>query len=127
MENTSNTILLINDEPALCRSLALMLRQAGYKVTTAENEEEALEHLRGGEYDLVCLDLKWEERQGKGVSSIREICQRCPGTPVLLLSDSLQEDAVLQKMEGLHYETLLKPLDPPNFIACVKELMAVAV
>ena len=124
MENTSNTILLINDESALCRSLALMLRRSGYKVTTAANEEEALEYLLGGEYDLVCLDLKWEERNGRGVSSIHEVCQRCPGTPVLLLSDSLHEEAVLQKMEGLHYESLLKPLDPPHFIARVKAILA---
>ena len=124
MENTGNTILLINDEPALCRSLALMLRRVGYKVTTAANEEEALEHLQESEYVLVCLDLKWEDRNGQGVSSIREICQRCPGTPVLLLSDSLHEEAVLQKMEGLHYESLLKPLDPPHFIARVKAILA---
>ena len=124
MENTSSTILLINDEPALCRTLALMLRRSGYKVTTAANEEEALEYLLGGEYDLVCLDLKWEERNGRGVSSIREVCQRCPGTPVLLLSDSLHEEAVLQKMEGLQYESLLKPLDPPQFIARVKAILA---
>ena len=124
MENTSSTILLINDEPALCLSLALMLRRSGYKVTTAANEEEALEYLLGGEYDLVCLDLKWEERNGRGVSSIREVCQRCPGTPVLLLSDSLHEEAVLQKMEGLQYESLLKPLDPPQFIARVKAILA---
>ena len=124
MENTSSTILLINDEPALCRSLALMLRRSGYKVTTAANEEEALEYLLGGEYDLVCLDLKWEERNSRGVSSIREVCQRCPGTPVLLLSDSLHEEAVLQKMEGLQYESLLKPLDPPHFIARVNAILA---
>ena len=72
MQNGSSTILLINNEPALCRSLALMLRRAGYKVTTAADEAEALEHLLKGEYDLVCLDLKWEERKGKGVSAIRE-------------------------------------------------------
>ena len=124
MENTSNTILLINDEPVLCRSLALMLRRAGYKVTTAADEEEALEHLLTGKYQLVCLDLKWEDRNGNGVSSIREICQRCPGTPVLLLSDSPQEDALLQKVEDLHYESLLKPLDPSHFIARVKAILA---
>jgi DNA-binding response OmpR family regulator len=125
MQNGSNTILLINDEPALCRSLALMLRRAGYKVTTAADEAEALEHLLKGEYDLVCLDLKWEERNGKGVSAIREICQRCPGTPVLLLSDSPHENAILQKMEDLHYESMVKPLDPPQFIARVNSLLTV--
>lgn len=125
MQNGSSTILLINNEPALCRSLALMLRRAGYKVTTAADEAEALEHLLKGEYDLVCLDLKWEEWKGKGVSAIREICQRCPGTPVLLLSDSPHENAVLQKMEGLHYESMVKPLDPPQFMSRVNTLLTV--
>lgn len=123
MENAGNTILLINDEPALCRSLALLLRQAGYKVTTAENEEEALEYLLEGEYDLVCLDLKWHQGNGADYSSVREICQQCPDTPILFLSDSPQEDAILGKVEGLRYESLLKPLDPPQFLACVNALL----
>ena len=124
MRNTGNTILLINDEPALCRSLALLLRQAGYKVTTAANEEEALEHLIGGEYDLVCLDIKWDQLNGKSLSSVREICQGCPETPILFLSDSPQEDAILEKIEGLQYESLLKPLDPPQFLDRVEALLS---
>jgi DNA-binding response OmpR family regulator len=125
MQNTGNTILLINDEPALCRSLALLLRRTGYKVTTAGNEEEALELLLGGEYDLVCLDLKWEQLNGGSLHSVREICAQCPGTPILVLSDSPQEDAILAQVEGLKYESLLKPLDPPQFLERVNELLAV--
>jgi DNA-binding response OmpR family regulator len=124
MENAGNTILLINDEPALCRSLALLLRQGGYKVTTAADEEEALEYLLAGEYDLVCLDLKWGQSNGKSLRSVRGICQRCPGTPILFLSDSPQEDAILDNIEGLRYESLLKPLDPPQFLEHVNSLLS---
>ena len=72
---------------------------------------------------MVGLFFNWQQRNGRGVSSIHEVCQRCPGTPVLLLSDSLHEEAVLQKMEGMQYESLLKPLDPPHFIARVKAIL----
>ena len=122
MQNTGNTILLINDEPTLCRSLALLLRRAGYKVTTAGNEEEALELLKGGKYDLVCLDLKWEQLNGGSLRSIREICAQCPDAPILFLSDSPQEDDILAQVEDLHYESLLKPLDPSQFLERVNEL-----
>jgi DNA-binding response OmpR family regulator len=123
MENAGNTILLINDEPALCRSLALLLRQAGYKVTTAENEEEALEYLIEGEYDLVCLDMKWDQGSSLDYRSLQGICQQCPQTPILFLSDSPQEDAILEEIEGLRFESLMKPLDPPQFLASVNALM----
>lgn len=124
MERTGRTILLINAEATLCRSLALLLRQAGYRVTTAENEDEALEFLTGGHFDLVCLDLKGDERNGARLDAIRELCQQYQGIPVLFLADSVHEQAVLRDLQDIHYESLVKPLDPPHFLERVGSMLA---
>ena len=39
---TTNAILIIDDEPNLRRSLALILQRAGYSVATAATANEAL-------------------------------------------------------------------------------------
>jgi DNA-binding response OmpR family regulator len=124
VERTGRTILLINAEATLCRSLALLLRQAGYRVTTAENEEEALEFLTGGHFDLVCLDLKGDERNGARLEAIRELCQQYEGIPVLFLADSAHEQAVLRNLDDVNYESLVKPLDPPHFLESVHSMLA---
>ena len=49
-------ILIVDDEPQVLRLLELSLEQAGYKVTTAENGQQALECADRDKPDLVIMD-----------------------------------------------------------------------
>ena len=60
----THTILIIDDEPNLRHSLALILQRASYTVTTAADAHEALQNLQAGAYDLTFLDLKLPDRSG---------------------------------------------------------------
>jgi CheY-like chemotaxis protein len=61
---STNTILIIDDEPNLRRSLTLILQRAGYTVTMAGNALEANQYLEAGAFDLVFLDLKMPDTNG---------------------------------------------------------------
>jgi DNA-binding NtrC family response regulator len=50
-------ILVIDDEPAVCRSCARMLRAEGCKVDTREDPQRGLEAAVAGNYDVILLDL----------------------------------------------------------------------
>jgi DNA-binding response OmpR family regulator len=50
-------ILIVDDEPPVCRSLASALSGRSYIVDTALNGEEALEKERENHYDVVVADL----------------------------------------------------------------------
>ncbi|MCA8958371.1 MAG: response regulator, partial [Planctomycetes bacterium] len=50
-------VLVVDDEPFICRSLSFVLRKDDYQVFEARNGEEALELIRAERPDLVFLDV----------------------------------------------------------------------
>ena len=57
-------LLIIDDEAALRKTLARILQQAGFEVTTAENGEQALAFLGSTGFDLVYMDLRMPGMHG---------------------------------------------------------------
>jgi chemotaxis family two-component system sensor histidine kinase/response regulator PixL len=49
----ANSILIIDDDVNLRRSLALILKKSGYSVTSAANGQEAIQYLQAGAYDMA--------------------------------------------------------------------------
>lgn len=50
-------ILVVDDEPDVLNLIKLILKSAGYKVTTAENGDECLNILKKNNFDLITLDV----------------------------------------------------------------------
>ena len=50
-------ILVVDDEERIRRLLRMYLEREGYKITEAENGEEALEKAFQFDYDLILLDF----------------------------------------------------------------------
>ena len=54
---TINSILLVDDEPSIRKSLGAVLAEDGFKVTTAQSGEECLEILLKRSFELILLDF----------------------------------------------------------------------
>ena len=54
----SGHILIIDDEATLRKTLARILQQTGFEVTTAESGEQGLEFLETINVDLVYMDIR---------------------------------------------------------------------
>jgi DNA-binding response OmpR family regulator len=78
-----NEILLIDDDPLLCRSLAYSLEHAGYRVRTAGDATAGLTLARAAAPDLVLLDIGLPGMDG--LDALR-IFQRELRLPVILLT-----------------------------------------
>jgi len=50
-------LLVVEDDPTLCVSLAATLREENYAVDTAGDGEEGLFKAKNGEYDTIVLDV----------------------------------------------------------------------
>jgi DNA-binding response OmpR family regulator len=61
------TILIVDDDEALVRALAIKLRDCGYKVLAAWDGSQALEQARRHEPDLILLDIRMPAGGGFGV------------------------------------------------------------
>lgn len=61
-----------------------VLKQKGFDAVTATSAEQALEILQTRRFDLVVTDFRMGGMDG--IKFISHLRQRCPGTPVILLS-----------------------------------------
>jgi len=73
-EVTSARILVVDDEPHICRALDRLLTREGHGVDTAGNAQIALQRLARAQYDLVLLDIRMPGMSGIELyQRIREI------------------------------------------------------
>lgn len=83
VEPTGARLLVVDDEPAMVRTLRTNLRGHGFQVETAENAGEAKASYDRRAPDLVILDLNLPD--GDGFEIVRHIRERS-GTPIIVLS-----------------------------------------
>lgn len=89
-------LLIVEDEAALCRSIAEGLRMDGYEVDTCQNGQDALEICTVETYDLILLDLNLPGMDG--MELLRRLRDQDQETCVLILSARGQ---IQEKVAGL--------------------------
>ncbi|EQD42352.1 two-component system response regulator [mine drainage metagenome] len=89
-------ILVVDDDPAIRRSLNRALKLEGYEVDAAEDGQKALDQLATNTYDAIILDILMP-----GIDGL-EVCRRLRSvqddTPILMLTAL---DAVSDRVTGL--------------------------
>jgi signal transduction histidine kinase/ActR/RegA family two-component response regulator len=118
----SESILVVEDEPAVRTLAVLILSQSGYQVREAGDAFEALELIRKSPpFHLVLTDVIMPQMSGKSLYD--QIVSQRPGTKVLLMSgytdDALAHHGVLD--EGLSF--LEKPFSPAQLTRKVREVL----
>jgi DNA-binding response OmpR family regulator len=114
------TILLVDDDVLMRRSLAFHLEQAGYQVHTAASAEDAIESVRFTRPDLVVLDIGLPGKDG--LEALREIKAQ-HNLPVIFLTGRRRE---LDEVVGLEMgadDYITKPFDVDVVLAHVKAVL----
>jgi DNA-binding response OmpR family regulator len=57
-------VLVVDDEPSICRALTIAMSRGGYEATSAHSGEAAHEMLRTEHYDVLILDLRIPDMRG---------------------------------------------------------------
>jgi len=86
----SKTILLVDDDIDFINANKLLLEQAGYRVTAANSEKEALEQLDKEPPDLAIVDLMLQNADG-GFNISYQIKKRNPATPVIMVTSVIHD------------------------------------
>lgn len=116
----TKSIIIIDDEYNLRRSLALLLQEAGYSVTTASNGEEALRCLQQEFYDLAFLDIRLPDKSG--IELLPLIRDDFPDMPILLITGHATMDTAVEAIRHGARDYLLKPIQPAQLLKRVREL-----
>jgi two-component system KDP operon response regulator KdpE len=113
-------ILVVDDEPAVLRTLRTNLVARGYDVTAVGSGEEALQRAAERHPDLVILDLMLP-----GLSGI-EVCEALrarSAVPVLVLSARGEEQTKVRALDLGADDYLTKPFGIDELLARVRALL----
>jgi two-component system response regulator PilR (NtrC family) len=100
-------ILVVDDEQSLRDVLSIMLKRAGYTVTTVADGEEAIELLNKEIFDLVITDLRMPKVDGMEV--LKAVKSASPETVVLIVTAFATADSAVEAMKQGAYDYLTKP------------------
>lgn len=89
-------VLIIDDEPIICRGLEKELTDAGYEVVSAGSCADALEQVKSGCYDLIFLDLVLPGKDG--AQTYQEIKAICPKAKIIFMTGMLETDPIFKQM-----------------------------
>jgi DNA-binding NtrC family response regulator len=106
---TPATVLVVDDEKNIRRTLRMVLEGEGYTVSEAGSAPEARSALADAEPDVIFMDVKLGD--DSGVELLEELMSRDHVTPVIMISGHASiEDAVRATRLGA-YDFLEKPLE----------------
>jgi two-component system, NtrC family, response regulator HydG len=115
-------VLIVDDDHDLCATVWDLLRDRGYRVGTAHDENEAAEQLKGRDFRVVLIDMKLP--QGDGASVFRRVRQNNPSARTVFITGhrSETEQLVSQLVNEGADAVCYKPFDVPGLLSTVKQL-----
>ena len=114
-------ILVVDDDPAICRAYSELLSANGYEVVTAGSRAAALEavDLAGGVIDALILDIGLPDAEGADVA--RDIAERMGQRPTLYVSGWAEDFWQLADAPG-RWCVRQKPIPIPWLLDAVRWL-----
>jgi DNA-binding response OmpR family regulator len=118
MEN--KTILVVDDEPFILRSILYVLKREGFKTLSATDGVEALELLREVKPSLMFLDVMMPRMNGYEVCTAIKNDARLKGIYVIMLTAKGQEQDRIRGLAAGADEYLTKPFSPAYLVERVR-------
>ena len=112
------TILLVEDDKAITRSLSEFLLSEGFETRSAAGEREALEILASERPDLLLVDLGLAD--GSGFSVCR--AAKALKLPVIFLTARSDEDSVVKGLD-MGDDYISKPFRPRELLSRIKNVL----
>lgn len=119
----SEKILVVDDEKDLLELVAFNLSNAGYRVMTAANGEQALERAREKTPDLIVLDILLPDLPGLEVCRILKSEDKTRGIPIVFLTAKGEEIDRVVGFELGADDYVTKPFSPRELVLRVKALL----
>jgi two-component system OmpR family response regulator len=116
----STNILIVDDDPRLCRALARYLRLEGYAVRTATSGREMRESLAAEKPDLVLLDLMLPDEDG--FSLARELRSISNVAIIILTGKADTTDKVVGLELGAD-DYITKPFSDRELLARIRSVL----
>ena len=113
-------LLVVEDEKSLSKALVTILIKNGYSADAVYDGEEALEYLKGGNYDGMILDVMMPKMDGFEV--LRRVRDTGSAIPILMLTARGDVDNKVAGLDGGANDYLTKPFAMKELLARIRAM-----
>jgi DNA-binding NtrC family response regulator len=118
-QNHQKTVLVVDDDAAVLKSVSAMLVDGNYRVLTASNGSAALQQSKDCKSDIHLLLSDFQMAEMNGVDLATQMSRERPNLKILLMSEF--PDGMLVLNEGWHF--LAKPFIPSQLRTLISGLV----
>jgi len=116
-EKTS--ILIVDDNISLCKTMSFILKRKGYDVSIAKDGMEALSRAKDDPYDFIFMDIKMPLMNG--VETYKRIKKIRPDSIVIMMTAYAVDELIQEAIKEGAYGILYKPLDMDNVLSLIEK------
>jgi putative two-component system response regulator len=123
MNFTNKRVLFVDDEPAIRKTLPVILRRYGFSVAVAGTVREALQEIEIGTFDLLICDLNIE-KEGDGYTVIRAMREKYPRCVAIVLTAYPDVNSAVEGIRLGIDDYIVKPSNADALVAILAEKLA---
>ena len=116
-------VLIIEDEKAVREMLCFTLKNNGFEILEAEDNNSALDALKENEINLILLDWMLPGKQGIEISRIIRSSSEIKDIPIIMLTAKSDESDKVLGLESGADDYVTKPFSPKELVARIKALL----
>jgi CheY-like chemotaxis protein len=110
LEKASGAVLVVEDDPAIRRLVAMVMKRTGYAVDLASDGLEALERIAATDYDVIVLDLMMPRLDG--YSFLNQLAKDEPHRlRKVIVTSAASPVAIRNRLEAEPFSLISKPFD----------------
>lgn len=113
-------ILILDDEPIVCKRLKPAFQKLGYEVETFTESASALARLQETSFDIVITDLKMEGVDGMQILS--QAKESSSDTHVIIITGFATLDTAKESYRKGAFDFVAKPFKLRDILDCVKKI-----
>jgi DNA-binding NtrC family response regulator len=114
-------ILVVDDEPDICKALAFLLGREGYAVTTANSGELAVGKIEEEHFDVVLTDLKMGKMDG--MELLEKVRETTPDTSVIMMTAFASVESAIEAMKKGAADYIVKPFHNEEIKLTIKRIL----
>jgi CheY-like chemotaxis protein len=112
-------VLVVDDDPGIRETMADILNEMDFKVTTASDGYQAIDIVKGGFFDAIVMDIRMPGIDG--IETLKRIKRTTTRAKCILMTAYATKDAVLAARREGASSLLYKPIDIPQLVALLKD------
>ena len=119
MKEKKASILIVDDDESICRTMSLILENEGFTTQIAYTGKEALERSKTAFFNVALLDIRLPDIEGTKL--LKKLNQTAPQTIRIMVTGYPNLDNAIEALNGGADAYLMKPVNPDDLIKIIRD------